>query len=261
MASFRFDRFTLKAQEAVQAAQALADRESHQQIEPEHLLAALLAQPEGVVAPLLGKLGARPEALRQEAEAELTRLPKVTGAGGQYVSPRLKAVLDAAWGEAERLKDDYCSTEHLLIALAQEKDGAAARLLRTIVLPVPGERTKGVVLTRTIFGNLLVGPTAEEQEDRDRATVEHATLAALIARAVEMVPGLADMPVTATYAGLRPATELPQESEAADARGSGARVHAASGANVAGSGFAGTPPALACNAAPRSRRDSSSARP
>ena len=85
-------------------------------------------------------------------------------------------------------------------------DKAAARLLRTIVLPVPGERTKGVVLTRTIFGNLLVGPTAEEQEDRDRATVEHATLAALIARAVEMVPGLADMPVTATYAGLRPAT-------------------------------------------------------
>jgi ATP-dependent Clp protease ATP-binding subunit ClpB len=130
MAAFRFDRFTLKAQEAVQAAQALADRESHQQIEPEHLLAALLAQPEGVVAPLLGKLGARPEALSREAEAELTRLPKVTGTGGQYVSPRLKAVLDAAWGEAERLKDDYCSTEHLLIALAQEKDGAAARLLR-----------------------------------------------------------------------------------------------------------------------------------
>jgi ATP-dependent Clp protease ATP-binding subunit ClpB len=130
MASFRFDRFTLKAQEAVQAAQALADRESHQQIEPEHLLAALLAQPEGVVAPLLGKLGARPEALRREAEAELARLPKVSGTGDQYVSPRLKVVLDAAWGEAERLKDDYCSTEHLLVALAQEKDGAAARLLR-----------------------------------------------------------------------------------------------------------------------------------
>ena len=86
-------------------------------------------------------------------------------------------------------------------------DKAAARLLRTIILPVPSERTKGVVLARTIFGNLLVGPTAEEQEDRDHATVEHTTLAALIARAVEMVPGLADMPVTATYAGLRPATE------------------------------------------------------
>lgn len=86
-------------------------------------------------------------------------------------------------------------------------DKAAARLLRTILLPVPSERTKGVVLARTIFGNLLVGPTAEEQDDRTRATVEHATLEALIARAVEMVPALADMPVTATYAGLRPATE------------------------------------------------------
>ena len=128
MASFRFDKFTLKAQEAVQAAQALADRESHQQIEPEHLLVALLGQPEGIVGPLLGKLGVRGDALRREAEAEVARLPKVSGAGGQYVGPRLKAVLDAAWAEAERLKDDYCSTEHLLVALAQEKDGAAARI-------------------------------------------------------------------------------------------------------------------------------------
>ena len=86
-------------------------------------------------------------------------------------------------------------------------DKAAAKLLRTIILPVPSERTKGVVLARTIFGNLLVGPTAEEQDDRERATVEHAQLAALIDKAVAMVPALAGMPVTATYAGLRPATE------------------------------------------------------
>ncbi len=86
-------------------------------------------------------------------------------------------------------------------------DKAAARLLRTTILPVPSERTKGVVLARTIFGNLLVGPTAEEQDDRERTTVERGTLESLIARAVEMVPGLADMPVTAAYAGLRPATE------------------------------------------------------
>ncbi len=130
MAAFRFDKLTLKAQEAVQSAQALADRESQQQIEPEHLLAALLQQQDGVVGPVLGKLGARAEAIRRDVEAEIQRLPKVTGAGGQYVSPRLKAVLDAAWAEAERLKDEYCSTEHLLIGLAQEKDGAAGRILR-----------------------------------------------------------------------------------------------------------------------------------
>ncbi len=128
--ALRFDKFTVKAQEAVQAAQALADRESHQQIEPEHLLVALLDQPDGgVVSPLLAKLGARAEAIRREAEAEVRRFPKVTG-GGQYVSPRLKAVLDAAWAEAERLKDEYCSVEHLLLALAEEKDGAAGRILR-----------------------------------------------------------------------------------------------------------------------------------
>jgi ATP-dependent Clp protease ATP-binding subunit ClpB len=131
MAQFRFDKFTVKAQEAVQAAQALADRESHQEIQPEHLLIALLQQPEGIVAPLLGKLGARPDALRRETEAELARLPKVTGAGGgQYVGTRLKTALDTAWAEAERLKDDYCSTEHLLLGLAQDKDGPAGRVLR-----------------------------------------------------------------------------------------------------------------------------------
>ncbi|MFO1048940.1 MAG: NAD(P)/FAD-dependent oxidoreductase [Geminicoccaceae bacterium] len=86
-------------------------------------------------------------------------------------------------------------------------DKPAAALLRTTILPVPGERTKGVVLVRTVFGNLLVGPTAEEQDDRERATVEHGTLRALVERAVAMLPALAAMPVTATYAGLRPATE------------------------------------------------------
>jgi glycerol-3-phosphate dehydrogenase len=86
-------------------------------------------------------------------------------------------------------------------------DKAAAALLRTIILPVPAERTKGVILARTAFGNVLVGPTAEEQEDRERAAVEEETLRSLIARAVEILPALAPMDITAVYAGLRPATE------------------------------------------------------
>lgn len=86
-------------------------------------------------------------------------------------------------------------------------DKAAADHLRTILLPVPDERTKGVVLTRTIFGNVLVGPTAEEQEARDRPDVTRPELEMLIAKAVEMVPALKGLPVTAVYAGLRPATE------------------------------------------------------
>ncbi|CDZ68723.1 Glycerol-3-phosphate dehydrogenase, GlpA [Neorhizobium galegae bv. orientalis] len=86
-------------------------------------------------------------------------------------------------------------------------DKAAAKHLRTIVLPVPTARTKGVVLTRTIFGNLLVGPTAEEQEERERPDVTRPELDMLIAKAVELVPALAQAQVTAVYAGLRPASE------------------------------------------------------
>jgi ATP-dependent Clp protease ATP-binding subunit ClpA len=130
MAPFRFDKLTVKAQEAVQAAQALADREGHQQLEPEHLLLALVEQEDGVVGALLAKLGARPDAIRRDIQAEIRRLPKVSGASGQYMGPRLKAVFDAAWDEMERLKDDYCSTEHLLVAIAHETDGAAGRVLR-----------------------------------------------------------------------------------------------------------------------------------
>jgi ATP-dependent Clp protease ATP-binding subunit ClpB len=127
----RLDKFTVKAQEAVQAAQSSAEQLGHQAMEPEHLLAALLEQKEGVVAPLLGKLGARPDALAQQLSADLARMPKVSGGSGPYVGERLRKALERAQREAERLHDDYVSTEHLLIALAQESDGAAARALKT----------------------------------------------------------------------------------------------------------------------------------
>jgi glycerol-3-phosphate dehydrogenase len=86
-------------------------------------------------------------------------------------------------------------------------DKPAARFLTTTILPVPTDRTKGVVLCRTIWGNVLVGPTAEEQDDRDIAAVDHDSLHDLTARARTMLPALAEVPVNAIYAGLRPATE------------------------------------------------------
>jgi ATP-dependent Clp protease ATP-binding subunit ClpB len=125
----RLDKFTVKAQEALQAAQSLADQRDHQAVEPEHLLAALVQQVEGVVGPLLAKLGARPETIQRQLEAELNGLPKVRGGSGQYLGERLRAALERAQAEAERLKDEYVSTEHVLIALAQDRDGAAGRLL------------------------------------------------------------------------------------------------------------------------------------
>ncbi|MBB4867316.1 glycerol-3-phosphate dehydrogenase [Pseudomonas nitritireducens] len=86
-------------------------------------------------------------------------------------------------------------------------DKAASRLIGHIILPVPNERTKGIVFTRTIFGNLLVGPTAEEQDDRVHAGLDTPTLEQLMEAAQARIPGLAGMPVTATYAGLRPASD------------------------------------------------------
>jgi glycerol-3-phosphate dehydrogenase len=86
-------------------------------------------------------------------------------------------------------------------------DKPAARLVRAIILPVPTERTKGVVLFRTIFGNLAIGPTAEETPEREAAACDTATLQRLQARAIEMAPGLKEVSVNAIYAGLRPATE------------------------------------------------------
>ncbi|HEY7305544.1 MAG TPA: NAD(P)/FAD-dependent oxidoreductase [Bryobacteraceae bacterium] len=86
-------------------------------------------------------------------------------------------------------------------------DKAATKLLNSILLRVPTERTKGILLARTIFGNVLIGPTAEEQQDRERATVDRNSLKMLLERAAEIIPALKSIPVTAVYAGLRPATE------------------------------------------------------
>ena len=87
-------------------------------------------------------------------------------------------------------------------------DMAASKLLKTVILPVPTERTKGIVIFPTIFGNVAVGPTAEDQDGRSDASVDKDNLKALHAQAVEKVPGFANIPVTATYAGIRPATEF-----------------------------------------------------
>ena len=124
----RYDKFTLKSQEAVQAAQDIAAKSRHQQIEPEHLVLALIDQQDGVVLPILKKLGADPGAVRSEIEAALERLAKVEGLVQTYLSPRMNRLFDKAEQEAQRLKDEYLSAEHLLIAAA-ESDGAARDVL------------------------------------------------------------------------------------------------------------------------------------
>jgi ATP-dependent Clp protease ATP-binding subunit ClpB len=126
------NKLTLKAQEALQEAKSIAEKKHQQQIEVEHLLAALLAQKDGIVIPTLQKLGATPDLIHSQLENELNRIPQVTGrgAGQVYLSSRANEILNMAWKEAEALTDEYLSTEHLLIAIADEKQGASYQILQ-----------------------------------------------------------------------------------------------------------------------------------
>ncbi|HXW56874.1 MAG TPA: ATP-dependent chaperone ClpB [Candidatus Cybelea sp.] len=125
----RFDKLTVKAQEALQAAQAMGARSGQQQIEPLHLLWALVAQGDGVVPPLLEKLGVSPVRLAAEIEQQVGRLPKISGVSEQYLSRASNEVLERAFEEAQRLKDEYVSTEHILLAIAGGGHDAAGQLL------------------------------------------------------------------------------------------------------------------------------------
>jgi ATP-dependent Clp protease ATP-binding subunit ClpB len=129
--SFNLNKLTEKAQEAVIAAQELAQNNQHSQIEPEHLLATLLAQSDGVVPQIISTLDAKPDYLAQQIGGELNRLPKISGATAQFgASPRLSRVLDNSLQQASNLRDDYVSTEHLLLALIEHAGGATQRILQ-----------------------------------------------------------------------------------------------------------------------------------
>ncbi|HVH70602.1 MAG TPA: Clp protease N-terminal domain-containing protein, partial [Candidatus Dormibacteraeota bacterium] len=126
----RFEKMTVKAQEAIQSAQEVAALGENQQIEPIHLLAALVGQADGVVPPLLARLGIRREALNQEIEREIARLPKVQGFAQQHLGRALNDVLEQAFKEADNFKDEYVSTEHLFLAIAQRERDPAGQLLK-----------------------------------------------------------------------------------------------------------------------------------
>jgi len=127
----RFDKFTIKAQEALQATQEIASRYGNQQLDPLHLLLALLEQSEGIVPAILTRLGVAPNALAQATENAIEQLPKVGGVSDHYLSPELKEILDQAFRETEPFRDEFVSTEHLLLALAKKtRDGAGQILAR-----------------------------------------------------------------------------------------------------------------------------------
>jgi ATP-dependent Clp protease ATP-binding subunit ClpB len=128
----RFDKFTLKVQEALQNAQSLAGSYGHQMVEPEHLLISLIQQEEGIAGAILKKLGAQPQKVEQELASYLQKQPRIEGsaAGQVYLSGRSNKVFDKALTEAAGLKDEYVSAEHVLIVIAEEKEGQAGKILR-----------------------------------------------------------------------------------------------------------------------------------
>ncbi|MCW2504618.1 MAG: ATP-dependent chaperone ClpB [Actinomycetia bacterium] len=151
------DRMTQKSQEALHDAQTKALRFGHSEVDGEHLLLALLDQPEGIVPRLLSAAGADPARIRADLEAELERRPRVTGPGADpgkvFITQRLARLLDTADREARRLKDDYVSVEHLVIALIEEgPQTAAGRVLRDAGLT----RDRFLAALTTIRGNQRV---------------------------------------------------------------------------------------------------------
>jgi ATP-dependent Clp protease ATP-binding subunit ClpB len=157
--AFRFDKLTIKAQEAVAAAQAAAAEAGNSQIEPLHLLASLLADREGVASAILQKIGARSPQLDQVIRSELQRLPTVSGGSPPQVGGKLQAVFNAAAKHAEQMKDEYVSTEHLLLGLC-DVDGPAKNLLQ-----LNGVRAEDILgALKDVRGSARVtDPNAEEK--------------------------------------------------------------------------------------------------
>src|SRR5437867_643689 len=126
----RLDKLTLKGQEALQAAHSHAQEKSNPQVTPEHLLWGLIEQKEGVVLPILQKLGVNLQTIAHQLADAIAKLPKVQGQAELYISPALNRILEDVFKEADQFKDEYVSTEHLLIALSNAKAEAVGRLLQ-----------------------------------------------------------------------------------------------------------------------------------
>jgi ATP-dependent Clp protease ATP-binding subunit ClpB len=154
----RFDRFTIRGQEAVQGSVTLAEKNENQHVEPEHLLAAMIEQEEGTVRPIIGKIGASWQRIAEEVTAAIAKLPKVSG-GQQYFSSRINTIFQEAQKIAEKMQDEYVSTEHLFIALVAEKDGDSGRILRFNGISRDDAET---VVTEMRGGSRITDQNAEE---------------------------------------------------------------------------------------------------
>jgi ATP-dependent Clp protease ATP-binding subunit ClpB len=176
----RIEQFTLKAQEAITEAQTLARRAGHPNVEPEHLLKALFAQSDGLVLPMVQKIGSDPKLLGSRVDEALGRLPSVSG-GSTSISNRLMTTLDKATDEAKALKDEFVSTEHVVLALTQDK-GSVGELLRAS--GISRERVSAVL--KDLRGSQRV--TSQDPEGTYRALEKYGRDLTELARAGKLDP-------------------------------------------------------------------------
>ena len=125
----KWDKFTVMSQEAFQLAQSRAEELGHQELKPEHLLWAFLNQKENIVISVLAKIGASPSKIRSDLERTLDKIPKVEGGGEVYFSPSMRRIMNNAQKEANKLKDEFISTEHLFLVILKESSSDACRIL------------------------------------------------------------------------------------------------------------------------------------
>ncbi|MFX1297642.1 MAG: Clp protease N-terminal domain-containing protein, partial [Promethearchaeota archaeon] len=165
----RMDKFTIKVQEALVEAKGLAEQNNNQQIEASHIFHALLNQHDGITIPIFQKLGVNPNILINEIKNELDRIPKVTGyASESLLSPSLKNIIEKAWNEAEKLKDEYLSVEHILLAIADTPHDPTGRILQRYGITI--DRIKRALLE--VRGNVCV--TDQNPEAKYQALEKYA---------------------------------------------------------------------------------------
>ncbi len=182
----RFDRFTERAQEAAQRAAEIIQRYSHNQIDTEHILLALIEQDDGTVPQILEALKVSPEAVMERIDSMLKASPKANiyggGAGQIFITPRVKRIIDLANGEASRLKDEYISTEHLFLAIMSEKNTPASRILENA--GVTRDRVMGAI--KDLRGGKRV--TDKKAEKRNKVLEKYSRDLTLLAREGKLDP-------------------------------------------------------------------------
>src|ERR1700743_220018 len=183
--AIRWDKFTLKSQEAIQKASSLANENGQPEVLPIHLLMALVEDKEGIIVPLLQKIGVPTEQLVSSARQAIDKLPKVSGAASEPgLSASMQKVLNDASKEAQDFKDEYVSTEHLLLALAQNKKDPAQMLLASL-----GATRDAILQALTsVRGNQRV--TDQNPEGKYQALDRYAKDLTELARRGELGPGI-----------------------------------------------------------------------